>query len=53
MNEWIVSPNGSLVQAGFTCEDYEKRVNLAMQTYECDYSDACGIVDAEILGVLK
>lgn len=49
----IFLPNGSSFDCGVTQEDYERRVFCAITKFDCGYSDAQGIVDAEILSMVK
>jgi hypothetical protein len=52
-NEIIVTPSGALVDSGISPEEYQRRVLEIVALYDCDYSDAQGIFDCQLLEVRK
>lgn len=52
-NQPLVLPSGQIVDSGITPAEYERRVLEAVDLYDCDHSDAEGIVDCQLLEVRK
>jgi hypothetical protein len=52
-NQPLVLPSGQIVDSGITPKEYERRVLEVIDLYECDHSDAEGIVDCQLLEVRK
>ena len=48
-NQPLVLPSGQVVDSGITLDDYERKVYCAITSLDCGYSDAQGIVDAQLL----
>jgi len=49
INAPIVLTSGQIVDSGITLDDYERKVYCAITSLDCGYSDAQGIVDAQLL----
>ena len=52
-NQPLVLPSGQVVDSGITLEQYERKVYCAITSLDCGYSDAQGIVDAQLLKEAK
>lgn len=52
-NQPLVLPSGQIVDSGVSCDEYARLVEEAIDRYECDHSDAEGIVDCQLLEVRK
>ena len=52
-NQPLVLPSGQIVDSGISCDEYARRVEEAIDRYDCDHSDAESIVDCQLLEVMK